>query len=99
MRDLEVILNKLRKDKIEKILSKVSGADVASLFAYVDSLPENTFNSTYADFESRSNKDRYDILKALINRHKEYCGEINYQKERLFDKVYATIFQIEGINY
>ena len=99
MRDIEVILNKLRKDKIEKILSNVSGAEVASLFAYVDSLPENTFISTYADFETRSNKDRYDILKALVNRHKEYNGEINYQKERLFDKVYATIFQVEGINY
>lgn len=99
MRDLEVILNKLRKDKIEKILSNVSGADVASLFAYVDCQPENTFKNTYADFESRTIKDRYDILKVLINRHKEYCGEVNYQKERLFDKVYATIFQIEGINY
>lgn len=99
MRDLEVILNKLRKDKIEKILSKVSGADVASLFAYVDSLPENTFNSTYADFESRSNKDRYDILKALVNRHKEFTGSINYQNERLFDKIYTAILQIEGIKY
>lgn len=99
MRDLEVILNKLRKDKIEKILSKVSGADVASLFAYVDSLPENTFKSTYADFESRCNKDRYDILKALVDRHREYTGAIDYQYERLFDKIYTAILQIEGIKY
>lgn len=99
MRDIELILNKLRKDKIEKILSNVSGAEVASLFAYVDCLPENTFISTYADFESRSIKDRYDILKALVNRHKEFSGNIDYNKERLFDKIYTAIFQIEGIKY
>ena len=99
MRDLELILNKLRKDKIEKILSNVSGADVASLFAYVDCQPENTFVNTYADFESRSNKARYEILKALVNRHKEFSGAIDYQKERLFDKIYTVILQIEGIKY
>lgn len=99
MRDIELILNKLRKDKIDKILSKVSGAEVASLFAYVDSLPENTFNSTYADFETRNNKDRYEILKALINRHKEYNGMINYDKERMMDNIYSAVFQIEGIKY
>lgn len=99
MRDLEVILNKLRKDKVEKILSNVSGADVASLFAYVDSQPENTFKSTYADFERRTIKDRYDILKALVNQHKEFTGSIDFQKERMFDKIYTTILQIEGIKY
>lgn len=99
MRDLELILYKLRKDKIEKILSKVSGAEVASLFAYVDNQPENTFKSTYADFETKSNKDRYDILKVLVNRHREYTGAIDYNKERLFDKIYTAILQIEGIKY
>lgn len=99
MRDIEIVLNKLRKDKIDKILSNVSGADVASLFAYVDSQPEGVFINTYADFETRSNKDRYDILKTLVNQHRKFSGAIDYNKERLFDKIYSAILQIEGIKY